>query len=405
MKLKQFLFPVLIVMALGGVAFGFMQAKSKQDGEKVNSEVLDNSVEEAVDNKVIEEKENIPKTLKAAIFVQNRAGREFDDYVDVLNDLLTAHLTGRDGFAIVDKSVVVDSFKASQNVEPSVEMVINSLAKIVQGIKTESPVENFLSNASAVRISQLLNADYLIIATITTYNQSTKSFNGANTPYGIDGTVTNVTLRVSLKVLEGTEGTSLVSDIVTVADRFSLNKFRSIDDGYIEEIKNKLFAQAATEISNKVLSKIDVVREAKVKDSDLLDVTITSNIEGATVSVDGAVIGTVNSTFKVKPGIHTLTVSKERYVTKEHPVFFNQSGQVINIALEYSAEGARRSEVELQNKLVEDVIREQSAAQAYSRTAKAEGKKKMLENSSVKVDIGKKVETLAVGGDFDVVPE
>ena len=48
--------------------------------------------------------------LRAAIFVQNRAGEQFSDKLEYLNDLITAGLTQK-GFSIIDRHLVAAMFR------------------------------------------------------------------------------------------------------------------------------------------------------------------------------------------------------------------------------------------------------------------------------------------------------
>ena len=125
---------------------------------------------------------------KAAIFVENRAGQAFDAKVPVLEDFITSRITEK-GFSVISREVVIDSLKnydSENNKSPD-------------GEKLDTLLSN---NTSALRLAQLMGADYIIMTSITSFGTEKKSFKG----YGVETVNIITNLRASYKILEGVQG-------------------------------------------------------------------------------------------------------------------------------------------------------------------------------------------------------
>lgn len=339
------------------------------------------------------EKADDKPLLRAAIFVQNRASAELQDQVDVLNDQLTTGLTEK-GFSIIDKNVVIAKFKESRETD-EVSRDLKTVEQALKLVKSEASVEDAVTGASALRIAQMIGADYLIVATINSLGKETRTFKGQGTAFGTDNQATIYNLRISLKVLEGNQGGSVYGDTVTASERKVVGEHLEVNS---TDIIPALIASGARKIAENVADKVERIRNVKVKSVPVVEFTLNSNVEGASVELDGAVIGSTPGHFTAAPGLHQLRVSKEWLSTWERTVNIVPN-QVLNVSLELSEEGARRFATIEQMKLdlahtkqqndmemkerdaVIDVVKEQSAAEAYSKKAISDGAKKMLENS------------------------
>jgi len=141
---------------------------------------------------------------KAAIFVDNRAGKAFDDKVPVLEDFITSRVTEQ-GFSVLSREVLINAFKDYSTEESKVSGTNVPESKLEQqlsddvyalkmmqaigemffgsfkGIPTEEPkvsspeappvnLDQQLSrNSSALRLAQMMGADYIIAASITSF--------------------------------------------------------------------------------------------------------------------------------------------------------------------------------------------------------------------------------------------
>jgi len=344
-----------------------------------------------------EESTNAP--LRAAIFVQNRGGETFKDKVGVLNDMISTRLTER-GFSILDQNEVAKRFQETKEQESTnLNAVIKkALIDLIQKKETRVTVESTITDASALRIAQMLGADYLVFATINSVGREQREFKGKGTIYGTDNSVVIHTLRVAIKVLDGGQGGSLYGDLVTVNERTPGNEFLSISS---DDTLNKLLDLAAIQIAGNIEGKVDRIRAAKAAAPAGVEISINSNIEGSSIALDGAVIGEVPGKFTVAPGLHQMLITKEFCKPWERTVNLF-GGQVLNVTLELSDEGLKRfkdvetfklklardkQNMDLDKKKTEadiDIARQQSDANAYATKQIAEGEKKKREESYIR---------------------
>ncbi len=337
--------------------------------------------------------------LRAAIFVQNRAGEDVSGKVGVLNDMISTRLTER-GFSIIDQHVVAIRFQETKDASDVSSVLKKSLIDLIQGKETKATVESTITEASALRIAQMIGADYLVFATINSIGQERREFKGEGTLYGTDNAVTLHTLRIALKVLDGGQGGSLYGDMVTVNARESGNKYLSVSSN---DTLNKLLDLASVQIAQNIESKVERIRASKPEAPAGVQVTVKSNIEGSVVALDGAVLGESPGAFSLAPGLHQMRITKEFCLPWEKTVNLFD-GQVLNITLELSDEGVARfkdiekfklemaqqkQDMALEKRTVEvaiDIAREQSAAEVYSAKANVDMDKK---RTDANVDIAR----------------
>ena len=338
--------------------------------------------------------------LRAAIFVQNRASTDFQKSVDVLNDLITTKLTEK-GFSIIDKDVVIPAFKESRDDQNETRVDQKLKVDSIAVAKTEATVENVLTSASALRIAQMINADYIVIATINSAGHETREFKGQDTGYGADMKATMYTMRIALKVIEGRQGGTVYGDVVTATEKVAKTKNYESDS---PDIVNKLLDDGSTLIADRVESRIPRIRDSLGATPSLMaEFSINCNILNSTVELDGAVIGTTPGRFKALPGLHQVRISHEWYATwdKMANVYSNQ---VLKIDLELSSEGFKRfqdidkfkvamekeyQEIALRTLVVTSQVamaKVQSDADAYSKMRISEGEKTMREHSWIHDD-------------------
>jgi len=394
MKRCRSLFAALLAMPLIAVA---QEGKVAAPSAPVVGVALNNS----------EPKKEGP--LRAAIFVQNHAGKEMDASVPMFRDLLTARLTDK-GFAIMDGHDIADRFTETQVEADPVMAAIRDVAKGVELAKTETSVEQVLNGASALRIAQMLDADYLIVATFASVGSDAKVFHGEGTLYKTDNQVLTRTLRTSLKVLEGNRGSTVYGDTVVTRYRMTGNKHLSTvtTDG-----DNQLIDEAAGMIADNIASKVQRIKSTAVDGVSTVEVEIKANVDGATVEFDGATLGSLPGKFAVRPGIHQVAISKERYVTWRKTVNVVPN-QVLNVTLERSAVGEDRNENTLRvaredgliRKTTEaniDIAKEQSGADAFAKRQIAEGEKEYRKNSYTKIDGEGPINELNIGRSADAI--
>lgn len=329
--------------------------------------------------------------LRAAIFVTNRAGKEYQNKVDILNDLITTRLTDK-GFSIIDKQVVVDKFREARDEDSDMKKTIEALTSGA----IDFSVEESMKDASALRLAQMIGADYLVMATINSIGDTTKKFKGKGTLYGVDNEVTDYTLRVALKILEAGQGGSIYGDVVKVIERIPQTDNLEIESS---DIINNLLEEAAVEVADNIGGRVKEIRMAKVKHSGGVPFTIITNgIDGATIELDGAVIGSASSepvNFIAPPGIHMMRITKQWFIPWEKPVNI-YADQVLNVTIELTDAGIARFKDLEGFKTEMAIAREQSEADAYATKAVATGEEKKREASYIRLDTSN-AEKISIG--------
>lgn len=334
--------------------------------------------------------------LQAAIFVQNRAGDAYEDKIDVLNDLITARLTGK-GFSVLDKQYVAERFREARDRQAEMKKTIEALT---EG-EVDLVLDDTLRDAPALRLAQMIGADYIIVAAISTIGHTEKTFSGKGTVHGVDNRVTEYTARVTLRVLEAAGGGSVYGDDFRVVERVPETGNLKIVSS---DIVNNLLDNAAERIADRIGGRMEKIRMAGAEKSGAVPFSVNiSGVEGATIELDGAAIGssgTEPSQFSARPGIHTMRVTREWFKPWQKPVNI-QAHQVLNVALELSDAGLARFRNLEGFKTAMAIAREKGDTGEMADYLIAEGEKKKREESSVRIDTSN-VERLSVGGDTEV---
>jgi len=312
---------------------------------------------------------------RAALFVQNRAGAQLEPQLDMFNDLISTRLTDA-GFEVIRSQDVLDRYAESRNAQS--EQVLRKAVEVLQTVKSEGTADEPTQAASALRLAQLLNADYLIFASMVSLGENTKKVQA----YGMAQEVATQNLRVALRVLEGGDGTQLYGDVIKVSDKIAQNSNMTIEAG---DQLNSLLDQGAVELAARVSGSIQKIEEATPAPVDLASVSVQASASGASVEVDGVAVGSTPGVFQLRPGVHRMRLTKEGYATWEKSVNV-RDGQVLNVAMEMSAEGlARKGELEAQAR-IDDIAREQSAADAQAKTTLAGGEAQQASNSYIRLE-------------------
>ncbi|HEY1718832.1 MAG TPA: hypothetical protein VGH42_11155, partial [Verrucomicrobiae bacterium] len=296
---------------------------------------------------------------KAAIFVENRAGPAFNDKVEVLEDLLTSRITDK-GFSVISREDAINALKTYSTVEVTAASGTAVSAKVATpagqtGIAAEvnkamgaevsaTPAtikadQALSDSSSALRLAQNLGADYLLVASITSFGTKKITDSELKTVDVIN------TLRVSYKILDGVKAGSLIADTVkaTKTTRFTEDS-QTEDSGLIDDLLDDAATQvaenagrkqstiaAASVLPNSVEITVscgmqDLVNlPVSVPDIRVLDdgtVLVSTNNLGiqvldATVEIDGIAIGTAPGKFKVHPGLSKMKITREGFTPWE----------------------------------------------------------------------------------------
>lgn len=318
----------------------------------------------------------------AALFVQNRAGAKLEAQLDAFNDLLGARLTDA-GFEVIRYQDVLNRFAESRRAEDA--QALRQFVELVQTAKSEGTVDGPAPEASALRTAQLLETDFLVFASLVSLGENRTSVQA----YGTTQEATTTTLRLALRVLAGDTGAQIFGDVIVVSEKIAQNAFVQTA---ADDLLNDLLDRGATELAARVADRRAKIAAAAPAEPALAGVTVTASAPGAAVEVDGVVIGTAPGTFRIRPGVHEVRVTKEGYATWEKSVAF-ADGMELNVPLELSAAGlARKGELEAQA-----IAREQSEADAFATKTVAGGVGQSASNSYIRLE-GMPNESLTLGG-------
>ena len=273
------------------------------------------------------------QSLKVAIFVVNRDKREYDDKLGSLEDLLTNRLAGK-GFYVINKDETAMAMKESKEDSEQIKSIKRQLESHNVGMKKQEDdylagVTNDLDNASALRMCQMLGADYVLIATLT----STGSVSKATEAYGQKITSKETTMRVGVKVLSSTQGGTLYGDMVTVSEKKAGNI--TVEDS---DLINRLMDEASIKLAENLSSKVGKIVSRTPKDSPDTSILITCNVENADLLVDGAVIGSCGGKVDIKPGLHMIEVKREWFRPWKRNINVKE-GMKLDVQLELSEKG------------------------------------------------------------------
>lgn len=286
--------------------------------------------------------EESEQTRKAALFILNRGGEELVEYRGIFEDLLQGKMSGA-GFEIISPDIAMAA--------------VSSL----DGISQNSLDRDLEDQTTALRLGQNLQADYLIVATLTSLGRTSQAIQA----YGVDVINEKFTLRTSYRVLDAVNGGTLVSSTAISEKVYTQSKHsQTITNDTLPE----LLDDAATKISSAFVSAASretiraVEREREMvpfyimvtlQDLTVPDVIRDENGElqvtssnyqleqtGVTVELNGVVIGTSNfdQPLHALPGIHRIRLTREGFEPWERIINISENLR-LTVAMQLSEEG------------------------------------------------------------------
>ena len=362
----------------------------------------------------------LPKTPKpkkssnnkeAVIFVRDNSGKLTTGNINTFSDMLSAKLSN-DGLSIMDWKDVVQKFSESSYTDNE----IYGMAKQFMAVATNTGTNRSISmnssasikkddsgmvkktkhgsnaQASVLRIGQMLNANYIIVASLGTIGHEKRIFKGEGTIYKTNNTADIYSLPIILKILDGNTGQSLLGTTVTAYDKILQNANLKVET---DNVLNNLLETGTTKISENVEKEIGSISDVKLNKS-VANFTVACNVDGATVALDGAVIGSTPGNFAAKPGIHQLRLTRQYFQPWENTVNIFP-GQKININLEFTEEGQQKykdlasfkQDQELNKETTDaeiDIAKQQSKADADAKEKISSGQETYLKNSYIRSD-------------------
>ena len=277
---------------------------------------------------------------KIAIFVKNQtrvAG--MDDMVDGVRDRIAAELAGA-GLIVMDQAEIAAGFNRY---------------KVTTAEERAGLIDGVFTGGSTVRVAQMLGADYVMVASIISADRMAMTVSGSRT--------TVFTLRMSVKINEAVQGTSVYGDNWTrkypvaeadAAGSDPLAFYNSLLDTWAQETGAKIAAGVKTwrraetapvqlvsfSVSTTIDELIQGLESGVRAPNELLD-EMRHIVGGATVQIDGAAVGSSPGTFQVVPGLHQMRVSRQWMKDWQQTVNI-QNGSNFRIGLELSDTGMQR---------------------------------------------------------------
>ena len=316
-------------------------------------------VKTGVKVEVIEKKAGYPKARRIAIFVDNRAGAQLNENVLRFEDHVASRIGG-DSFEVISKEDVVKALKVyPENGGPVFKALFDG-ERNAQGTKED---RKLTEDTSAVRLSQNIGADYLLMVALNSFNAETKHYKTAD----VDVVNKVYTLRGTYKLLDGVTGGTLGGLPVRASKTIRESANLSVEN---TDVTAELVEKLADAVAQDMLKKADAFREAsaigdipvtircQVRDLQgheisLNDVSVTEDnriVIGtnalplqvvANVAFDGMVMGTTPATLKVKPGPHKLRLTRPGFEDAEMTVKAVE-GMDLAVTMQMSAEGFAR---------------------------------------------------------------
>ena len=353
MKTRQ---KVLMVAALMGLA-AFGQASNVQTVSEVESRKTSADLEAfkarvAAANPgldVVKVEEDVvrravlapqPPPRKApvmAIFVKNQTKTAgMDDQVDGIRDRLAAEVSGLD-FIILDSAEIGAAFNRY---------------KITTAEERAGLIAGLFTGGSVTRVAQMLNADYILTASIIGASQMNR--------FAGDRGVNIYTLRMATKVLDATTGGSVYGKnwsnkrpVPMGNGDDAMGHYDDLIDMWVQDTGADLAdarqrwraptADSGVLASFTVKTTLDDIftpLATTVDASKPVQEELRVVAGGISVAIDGAVVGSSGGTFRARPGLHQMTVSRQWMVPWTQTVNISE-GAVFNVALELSDEGFR----------------------------------------------------------------
>lgn len=307
------------------------------------------AVTERVTTTVVRETEASSKSYKTAIFVSNRAAKEYDAKIASLEDLISSQISDL-GFNVLSREVVVDSLRKFDPATAS------------KGRPADSLDSQMTDNSSALRLAQNMGVDYIVQASIAGVTNKDKNIDA----YGVKATTQERTLLVTYKVLDASAGGSLTGDTVRVTSKVQQTANAGTDNGnpideLLDEAAQKITAGLKTRVAQNRIAPAAakagaVMVNIQLEAADLMIPDVRVGAENtvaiseskhkvaplnATVEVDGIAVGTAPGKVSIRPGLAKLRITREGFKPWERTINAFE-GQTLTVALAMSDSGYAR---------------------------------------------------------------
>lgn len=339
-----------------------------------------------------------PPPRKAAIFVDNRAGKELNPKVIVLEDFISSRVSTL-GFQVINREIVINALKNYSADQP----------KPTQQEAAGAELDQMLTdNTSALRLAQSLGADLVLHVSIASLGSEKKDYEDKE--LGLRTVNLTHTLRVSYKIVEGWGGGAFMGDTFRVAKttRFTDN-LTTLDTDVINELLDDASLKVTEHIGKRgaTISAGIATRPQAVKVTitprmtDLANLPITvpkieigedgkSVVRGqhtaaqamdVNVDLNGVSIGSAPNTFMVPPGLHKLRLSRAGFRDWVRTVNCYDN-QLLEVSLQMTEEGYQRWKDN--TGFLQNLEKDRKLTEAEVKVL--EGKAQLLHQSGFRVD-------------------
>jgi len=282
------------------------------------------------------EESTAPELKKVAIFVKNNTKVPgMDDEVDGVRDRLAVAMAEVDGFTVLDSSQIADTFRKY---------------KITAEEEKTGLIPGIFTGGSIPNVAKMLGCDYIVAASIVSANSMRRN---------VGGTLATVyNLRMALKVMDSS-GASVYGIPVKP---YTFPATDAVDDPM--NYYNILLDRWTTEATTALATKAPKWRKPSAADAEMVSFTVKTTIDqtiaelesqtkgakgeqlielrkvvgGASVELDGAVIGSAPNTFMATKGLHQICVKRD-WMKPYFATVNIQEGMILQVPLEMSAEG------------------------------------------------------------------
>lgn len=255
---------------------------------------------------------------KIAVFVQNKSGEPaLDAQTDGIRERIVAAFAEVEGFQVVDATLAADAFKTSPNIAKAVGCDYAAVATILRAGATRRNVNGRLNTVFSLRMAfKVMDANGASVDGMPTWTQKFPVLDAeadATEYYDtlLDQWESDMTVAVATKAPRWRNPTAAAATLVSFHVQTSI-------DRTISELESQTRGTSGEQLQE--LRKV---------------------VGGASVELDGVVIGSAPGDFQATPGLHKIRIVRTWMDPYEATVNI-QNGMNLDIALEMSDAGVKK---------------------------------------------------------------
>ena len=357
----------------GVVAFGLVSMAAQPITERTETVEETTTTIHEVKRVITERTEELARPPVVAVFIKNRADASLDQKTRVLEDMLFGDLTSA-GLRLVSPEDTVTAMRRFLRSEEERERLgLDDRAAVEDENRLMSQyTDRVLENStSALRLAQNMNADYVLIATITSYG--TRDVRVNRPDLGIDRTNRLHRMRCGYRVLSRVEGASQVAGNVSAEIRESAD-----NNGGFADNNQLVFDDLLAECSEKIGGGLGLAMQRDLlvppeADEGIVQLAVSCSVQdlkvpeivddgnggftlapsqyqleaiAVTVELDGVVVGSAPGTIEASPGLHRIRLTREGFSPWERMINLRtpQDGgpMTLNVAMQLDETGMQR---------------------------------------------------------------